>query len=209
MTISNENDMAGAKEFLLQEYQSLNTLLQDSKSRGESRLNIFVTFVAAVLTASFTAHSFVDPELRPIVFGGISVILEILGLITFRKMLTRRIESVVCRRKMNKITLWFIDNYPSVKAGLLYSDSNDIKMNWGAKGNLGSSAFSMAIINSGILFLSILTLGIMVFGLGSVASIIILSTAASLVLWAVHIIWKNIWIDNAEKIYKIYSSSRD
>ncbi|HSQ17331.1 MAG TPA: hypothetical protein VLM83_06500, partial [Anaerolineales bacterium] len=80
----------GAKEFLLQEYQSLNEMHHEATAVGDTRLNFFLTFVAVVSTATITIQSFISTDLRTWLIAGIAVILIIVGLITYRKMLQRR-----------------------------------------------------------------------------------------------------------------------
>ena len=146
--------LEGAKEFLLEEYRSLYALHQEAKASGETRLNFFVTFVAAVSTVIITLQSFISVELRPWLVGGIALILIIVGLITFRKMLQRRVATVIYRRRLGRIRAWFYKYYPLVAEGLPYDITLDVRMDWGAKGRLGSTAFSVAFINTALIALS-------------------------------------------------------
>lgn len=189
----------GAKEFLLQEYQSLYTLHQEAKAVGETRLNFYVTFVAAVLTAAITIQSFILPELRVGVIGGIAMILISVGLITYRKMLQRRAAVVVYRRRLARIRAWFVKYYPPVVTGLPYDTNQNIKMNWSGKSRLGSTASSIAVINTALIILAVLAVGITSFGTMAAVWAIPAAIAGGMISWVFHLAWKNNFMRQAEK----------
>ena len=190
--------IAGAKEFLLQEYQSLNEMHHAATAVGDTRLNFFLTFVAAVSTATITIQSFLSTNLRTWLIVGIAVILLIVGLITYRKMLQRRVAIVTYRRRMSRIRAWFVKYYPSVISGLPYDIEQNIRMDWGRKGRLGSTAFSIAFINTTIITLSILAVCLLSYGLQASVWIIPLSIFCGTLSWVFHIVWKLHWMKNAE-----------
>jgi hypothetical protein len=191
--------LEGAKEFLLEEYRSLYTLHQQAKEAGEARLNFFVTFVAGVSAAVVTLQSFILEEARPLLIGGIALILVIVGLITFRKMLQRRVATVIYRRRLGRIRAWFVKHYPQVAGGLPYDISQNVRMDWGAKGRLGSTAFSVAFINTALITLSVLGVGLMYFGLDSLTWLVPVGTLSGALSWYLHILWKSQWMKKAER----------
>lgn len=191
-------EVEGAKEFLLQEYQSLYALHQEAKAVGETRLNFFVTFVAAVSTGIITVQSFIAIELRAWLVGGIAAILIMVGLITYRKMLQRRVAVVLYRRRLNRIREWFIHYYPPVVSGLPYDTNHKVRMDWGGKGKLGSTAFSVAFLNTALILLSMLSIGFMSFGSNAAVWVISASTVGAMLSWFFHILWKNHWMKAAE-----------
>jgi hypothetical protein len=126
----------GAKDFLLHEYESLYALHQEAKAVGETRLNFFVTFTAAVGTVVVAIQSSLRDEAKPWLLGGVIAILLVVGLITFRKMLQRRVAIIVYRRRLSRIRAWFLKYYPVVALGLPYDVSQTVRMDWG-KNKLG------------------------------------------------------------------------
>ncbi|MBL8091776.1 MAG: hypothetical protein JNJ43_15675 [Anaerolineales bacterium] len=196
--MDDDEAIAGAKEFLLQEYQSLYALHQDAKAVGDTRLNFFVTFVAAVSTATITMQSFILPELRTWLIGGIAIILIIVGLITYRKMLQRRVAIVVYRRRLSRIRAWFVKYYPPIATGIPYDIKHNIRMDWGGKSRLGSTAFSVAFINTALITLSVLAVCLISFGLNASIWVIPLSVTSAVLSWVFHVSWKNSWMKNAE-----------
>jgi hypothetical protein len=195
---TNDEAIAGAKEFLLQEYQSLYSLHQEAKAVGETRLNFFITFVATVSTAAIAVQSFISSELRIWVIAGSTVILIILGLATYRKMLQRRAVLIIYRRRLSRIRAWFVKYYPPVIAGLPYDTNQNIKMNWNGKNKLGSTAFSVAFINTALITLSVLALGLMSVSLSASGWIVPLALFSGIISWTLHIAWKNNYLKNAE-----------
>jgi hypothetical protein len=196
--ITKDEAIAGAKEFLLQEYQSLYALHQEAKAVGETRLNFFITFVATVSTAAIAVQSFVSPELRLWVIGGGTIILIVLGLATYRKMLQRRAVLIIYRRRLSRIRAWFVKYYPPVISGLPYDTNQNIKMNWNGKNKLGSTAFSVAFINTALITLSVLALGLMSASLNVSVWTVPLALFSGIVSWTLHITWKNNYLKNAE-----------
>ncbi len=196
--MDDDEAISGAKEFLLQEYQSLYALHQDAKAVGDTRLNFFVTFVAAVSTATITMQSFILPELRTWLIGGIAIILIIVGLITYRKMLQRRVAIVVYRRRLSRIRAWFVKYYPPITTGIPYDINQNIRMDWGGKSRLGSTAFSVAFINTALITLSVLAVCLISFGLNASIWVIPLSVISAVLSWVFHVSWKNSWMKNAE-----------
>ena len=196
--MKNDEAVSGAKEFLLQEYQSLYALHQEAKAVGETRLNFFVTFVATVSTAAIALQSFIPAELRIWLIGGIALILIIVGLITFRKMLQRRVAIVLYRRRLGRIRAWFVNYYPPVVSGLPYDINQNMRMDWGGKSRLGSTAFSVAFINTALILLSILSIGLITFGLDAAIWLVPVSVLSGVVSWFSHIAWKNNWMQDAE-----------
>jgi hypothetical protein len=196
--MTNDEAISGAKEFLLQEYQSLYALHQEAKAVGETRLNFFVTFVAAVSTAAITLQSFIAAELRTWLISGITIILIIVGLITYRKMLQRRVAIILYRRRLSRIRAWFVEFYPPVVSGLPYDTNQNIKMDWGGKNRLGSTAFSVAFINTALITLSVLALGLISFGLNASVWVFPVSVISGVISWILHVTWKNNWMKNAE-----------
>lgn len=193
-----DNEVEGAKEFLLQEYQSLHALHQEAKAVGETRLNFFVTFVATVSTGAIAVQSFISAELRTWLIGGVAVILIIVGLITYRKMLQRRVAIVIYRRRLSRIRAWFVNYYPPVITGLPYDTNQNVRMDWGGKSRLGSTAFSAAFINTALILLSILSVGLLSFGLNAAIWVIPVSIISGIISWLFHISWKNRWMKDAE-----------
>jgi heme/copper-type cytochrome/quinol oxidase subunit 4 len=196
--MTEDEAIEGAKEFLLQEYQSLIALHQEAKAVGETRLNFYVTFVAAVSTVAIALQSFIATQLGVWVIGGIAIILIIIGLITFQKMLQRRVAIVLYRRRISRIRAWFVNYYPPVVTGLPYGINQKSRMDWGKKSRLGSTAFSVAFINTALVMLTILAVGIMSFGLNAAVWVIPFSILAALISWFLHILWKLKWMKNAE-----------
>lgn len=188
----------GSREFMLQEHQCLYSLYQSTKEVGDNRLNFYVTFVAASLTITATMYSFILPELRPWLVLCITSVLITVGLITYRKMLQIRVEVVAYRRRLNRIRGWFLKFYPDVISGIPYSDSQVIKMDWGGKYRLGSTAFSVAFINTALLAFSMLAMCIMIFGIKSFYWSIPLSSTTGMVSWIFHLAWKNYWMKAGE-----------
>jgi hypothetical protein len=188
----------GAKEFLLLEYQSIYTLHQEAKAVGETRLNFYVTFAAAVLTATITIQSFILPELRIWIITSIAFILISVGLITYRKMLQRRAVIVIYRRRLARIRAWFVKYYPPVSTGLPYDTNQNIKMDWGSKSKLGSTASSVAVINTALIILAILTIGITAFGTIAAIWAAPIALLGGFISWGCHILWKINYMKRAE-----------
>lgn len=193
-----DESVEGAKEFLLQEYQSLYALHQETKAVGETRLNFFVTFVAAISTAAITVQSFIMPELRAWLIGGITIILISVGIVTYRKMLQRRVAIVIFRRRLSRIRAWFAHYYPAVISGLPYDISQNIRMDWGNKSGLGSTAFSVAFLNTAVIMLSVVTIGLLSFGLNAVIWVAPIAIFSAAISWLFHILWKLKWMKDAE-----------
>jgi hypothetical protein len=194
-----DDSIEGAKEFLLQEHQSLYALHQEAKAAGETRLNFYVTFVAAVSTVAITVQSFVVAELRIWLLGGVAVILLIVSLITYRKMLQRRVAIIIYRRRLSRIRAWFVKHYPSIITGLPYDINQEISMDWGgSKNRLGSTAFSVAFVNTALVVISLLATALSAFGLSATGWAIPTAIVSGVVTWFFHIHWKNKWMEDAE-----------
>jgi len=193
-----EEAVEGAKEFLLQEYQSLYTLHKEAKAVGETRLDFYVTFVAAVITGLVAIQSFVLPEFRPWLIGGTGTILLVVGLTTYRKMLQRRVAIIIYRRRLSRIRAWFLKYYPLVSSGLPYDTNQNIRMDWGSTSKLGSTAFSVAFINTALVGLTVVTVPLTSSGVGSALWAAPIAVLAAAVSWLLHIVWKNRWMKDAE-----------
>ena len=190
--------LTGAREFILQEHQGLYSLYQSTKEVGDNRLNFYVTFVAASLTITATMYSFILPELRPWLVLCITSVLITVGLITYRKMLQIRVEVVAYRKRLNRIRGWFLKFYPEVISGIPYSNLQVINMDWGGKYRLGSTAFSVAFINTALLSFCMLAICIMIFEINSLYWSFPLSSTVGCVSWIFHLAWKNNWMKTAE-----------
>jgi hypothetical protein len=195
----NSESIKSAAEFLMQEQDNLYALHREAKGAGETRLNFFMTFCAAVSTVTIAAYSFVVPELRALVLGGVSVIVLIVGLITYRKMLQLRVATIIYRRRQGRIRAWFAKQYPSVIPGLPYGVTQDISMNWGAsRRKLGSTAFSVAAINTALVVVSVPAISLTVCGSSAIVWAILGAIVGGLASWLLQLWWKNRWFLAAE-----------
>lgn len=197
--MTSDEPLEGAKEFLLQEYQNLCALQQEAKAVGETRLNFFVTFVALASTALMTVQAFIVPELRPWLVGGISLLLIIIGAVTYRKMLQRRVAIVIYRRRLSRIRAWFVKYYPAVIPGLPYDMDQTVRMDWGGRGRLGSTAFSVAFINTALIAFAVLAVCLMIGGLPTLVWAIPAALLAAALAWGAQIGWKIHWMKKAEE----------
>jgi hypothetical protein len=184
-------------EFLLREFEALNTLHIDAKEIGEKRLNFFVTLTLAFGSFLIAVRQFLPADAYAwlLLFG--LVIIICLGIVTFRKMIQRRVLIIICRRRLNRIRAWFAYRYHDIVSALPYGVGEDIPMDWG-KSKLGTSAATVAMINT-VLVAIVAVAGIeRVFGLGlswwSIPTILI----SGVVTWQIHLYWKRIWIHGAE-----------
>jgi len=187
------DSLDGAKDFLLQEYQSLYTLHQYTKEEGEKRLNFYVTFVAAVGSFLIAAQQFIKPELYVWLAVSTTTIVLSLGLITFRKTLQRRVATIAYRRRLNRIRAWFVRHYPSVSSGLAYGIGQDVQMDWG-KNKMGSTALSVAFINSAVVFFGVVLLVILTFTLNTLWWAIPIAAISAIITWWLHLSWKEHWM---------------
>lgn len=194
-----DDSIEGAKEFLLQEHQGLYALHQEAKAAGETRLNFYVTFVAAISTVALAVQSFVIVDLRAWLLGGVASILLIVGLITYRKMLQRRVAIVVYRRRLSRIRAWFVQYYPSIITGLPYDINQNISMHWGgSKSKLGSTAYSVAFINTALVVGATLAVTLTAFGLSAIVLAFPVAIISGAATWFFHLQWKNKWMEDAE-----------
>ena len=188
----------GAREFLAQEYQSLYTLHQSAKDVGDTRLNFYVTFAAAVGSILIAAQQFIRPDIyRWMLLGGITIIM-CLGLITFRKMLQRRTAIIIYRRRLRRIRLWFAKYYPEIIPALPYEIDRDSPMHWGHN-KLGSTAFSVAFINTALIFVLALALSVDIFGVVELWWSFPGSLVLCVLIWRLHLIWANRWMQAADQ----------
>ena len=192
------NPPDGAKDFLLDEYHSLYVLHDQAKAAGETRLNFYVTFTGAVGTAAIAVQSFIVPEIRAWLLAGTALIILLVGLVTFRKMLQRRVATVVYRRRLSRIRAWFVHHYPIIAPGLPYGINQNVRMDWG-KNKLGSSAFSVAVINTALIFASVASIPIVAFGTSAVVWALPTAVASGVISWYLHHWWKNRWMKSAEE----------
>ena len=194
-----DHSLEGAKDLLLQEHQSLYALHQEAKAAGETRLNFFITFVAAVSTVALTAQSFIVAELWTGLLGGVAALLLIVGLITFRKMLQRRVATIIYRRRLSRIRAWFVKYYPAIITGLPFDINQNISMNWGgSQSKLGSTAFSVALVNTAMVTVSVLALALTAFGAPASVWALPVALVSGAAAWFLHLHWKNKWMDDAE-----------
>jgi hypothetical protein len=188
----------GAKEFLLQEYQGLVLRHQAAKEEGEKRLNFYVAFVAAAGTVLVGAKQFIVDKVLYLwlLLGGI-VLTLCLGLITFQKMLQRRDAVVIFRRRISRIRAWFLKYYPSISHALPFDVSQDIPIDW-AGGKLGTTAFSVALINTMMVVLATISIVTTALDFAVVWWVLPIAAAAGAVTWWFHRLWKDKWIEQAE-----------
>jgi hypothetical protein len=183
----------GGINFLLLENENIRILHQDAKEVGEKRLNLFLTFTAIVGTAMISFQEFIVQEMRAWLLSGGALLILLLGLITYRKMLQRRTALVVYRRRMSRIRAWFLQNYPEIAPGLPFNINQDIHMDWG-KNRLGSTAFSIAFIDTAIVTLSVIATCAITGGQDSLIWAIPLGGLCGLLTWQLHLYWKNVWM---------------
>lgn len=189
----------GAKDFMLLEYDYMTRLHNDAKEVGEKRLNFLIAFSAAIGTVLLAAENLISTQSFRLVSISVLTLAIVIGVITFGKMINRRIAIVIYRRRLSRIRGWFLDNYPSIGSGLPYKVDIKLPMNWGGRFVLGTTASSVAAIN--ILLLAILV--ILAFYLYSGSSQIVLAVIAAILSgimkWIFLIIWKNVKLNNAER----------
>ncbi|HEX6288380.1 MAG TPA: hypothetical protein VFZ66_04275 [Herpetosiphonaceae bacterium] len=187
----------GAKDFLLHEYQSLYALHQHAKDVGETRLNFYITFAAALGSVLIATQQFIRSDIHLwLLIAGLAVIM-CLGFITFRKMLQRRVATILYRRRLGRVRAWFAFHYPEILPGLPYAIGREIPMDWG-KYKLGSSAFSVAFLNTILVIVLVFIILLNSFGLTAVWWSIPASGIVGAATWWFHLVWKDRWLRAAE-----------
>jgi hypothetical protein len=164
---------------------------------GERRLNFYITFTAGVGTIIIAAQEIVVPEMGIwLLVGGITLILS-LGLITFRKMLQRRTALIIFRRRLARIRTWFVEYYPSVASGLPYDIGEEFPMDWG-KNRLGSTAYSVAFINTALVILAVAAMSVTTFSVNALWWALPVAATSGATTWWLHLLWKIKWMQSAE-----------
>ena len=196
----------GAREFLLQEYQNLFTQHQAAEEVGEKRLNFYVTFVTVAGSILIAAQQFIVDEMYLWLLVGGIVIIVCIGLITFRKMLQRRVEIITFRRRMDRIRTWFLRYYPSIALGLPYDVSRSISMDWG-KNRLGTLASSVALLNTTLVVFVVVSIVVSTLSLAALWWALLIAIGSGGVTWKLHLIWKNQAIEIGEMLDRSYMAA--
>lgn len=198
MTTDTPDTPAGAEAFLMSEYQSLQMLHQIAKDEGDKRLTFYITFIAAIGTVLAATGYFngATPATTVWLLVGGATFAILIGLITFRKMLQRRVAIVIYRRRLARIRAWFVAHYPEIAAGLPYDTMQDLPMDWG-RYRFGSTALSIVLINSfvaGVVALFV----VVALAPGLVALGLLVALLVGALSWGLHLRWKWRWIAAAE-----------
>lgn len=183
----------GAKDFLLQEYQSLNALYHANRATNEARLNFYVTFVATIATVTVATQSFIAPEVRPWFVSVVALITGFVGVITFRAMVKDRINTGVQIGRIKRIRAWFLKHYPMIASGLPY-DTTPINR---GKNGLGSNEFIVAFMN---VITSVAVVLSLTSTLGSdiLWSSLLAGGVIGTAIWLLHPYYKNKMVEKAE-----------
>ena len=186
-----------AADFLLLEYESLYQLHQQAVAVGDSRLNFYIGFTAIMGSAVVGVQQFLLPAAYVWLLAFAVLMTLSLGLTTFRKILQRRTATIVYRRRLSRIRAWFVACSPSIAAALPYDLSQDQRLDWG-KHRLGSTASSVAFINTGLVVLVVTGVAMSTFGIESFWWAIPAGAAAGVVTWWLHLVWKRRWFRAVE-----------
>ncbi|MDX2139344.1 MAG: hypothetical protein SF123_14765 [Chloroflexota bacterium] len=188
-----------AINFLMQEYQSMYALHQQAKERGDERLNFYVTFAGALGSIVIAAQQFVGGAVGVwLMLAGVPIII-LLGVLTFRRMLQRRVAIMIYRRRLARIRGWFLHYFPEIASGLPYAPEEKSRMEWG-NGRLGSTAFAVATINTSIITFVVLFVCVnVVRDSGQAVLALIAVVGAALASWRLHLLWKTRWLRRAER----------
>jgi len=104
---------AEAIQFMLKEYDFLRDLRNDLIRTQESRITVYLTVVAASVTALGLSVSMQEKfgkdlfAIFPFISGLLALCVLLLGVITFVRMVERAIETIVAIRGINRIRLFF------------------------------------------------------------------------------------------------------
>lgn len=187
----------GAKDFLLLEFQTLFTAHENTKEAGEKRLSFYITFAAAISTAIFAGLGLVAREMQLWLLIGGAITILLVGSITFRKMIQRRIAVIIYRRRLSRIRGWFAKYYPEVTSGLSHEIHRNIPMDWG-RNNLGTTAHSVALINTAVIVLAVATTTVTITGLTAWWWGLLIASACGALTWQLHLVWKRRLFQGAE-----------
>lgn len=187
----------GAKDFLLLEFQTLFTAHEDTKEAGEKRLSFYITFAAAISTAIFAGLGLVAREMQLWLLIGGAITILLVGSITFRKMIQRRIAVIIYRRRLSRIRGWFVKYYPEVAFGLSHEINRNLPMDWG-KNDLGTTAHSVALINTAVIVLAMATTTVTIIGLTAWWWALLIASASGVLTWQLHLVWKRRLFQRAE-----------
>jgi hypothetical protein len=114
-----------AADFMLKEYDLLRDWRNDLVKTQESRVTVYLTVVAASVTAlglSISAKREFGADilaLFPFVSALLALCILCVGIITFVRLVERSIETVIAIRGLNRIRAYFTSRYPEIAAHLI------------------------------------------------------------------------------------------
>lgn len=107
-----KNDKNAFKELLLAEYDYLTKSFLWNESLGEKRISFFITLVTAGLTILLALTSQetlpIDPQSAPILFAAGVLVLLLFGLITFKRIIKRNIDTDKKKDQLDRLRQYFV-----------------------------------------------------------------------------------------------------
>jgi hypothetical protein len=185
-------------QFMLVEFQRIQQGEIYNRSRGESRVSLFVTLcsiVGGLVAVLSQLVDFENPISLKIFFVTIMVaalFLAVIGFVTYELLIERWRLTVVYLRKLARIRRWFADQDPSLQGKLVYSVS-DTYPPYLSKRLLSSSLMTLISILNCALIATALGSLLMLINIKSRIWVGIFSLVLGIAGWFIHkciAVWK-------------------
>ncbi|HTD38945.1 MAG TPA: NUDIX domain-containing protein [Candidatus Limnocylindrales bacterium] len=140
-----DRDFEGAKDLLLEDYRYRARALQDSEKLGENRLNLFVGFCGALLTAAgFGVKELgLNGRALQLLLASLLSALFAIGVLIFIRLIARDDHTDLCKRDLDEIRQRFKDHAPDM--GPLFGYYAVGVSGFGRRTFGGSKDFMMAV----------------------------------------------------------------
>jgi hypothetical protein len=145
-------------EAMLAEHERLSSLYLYNSEMGEKRASLYLTLISASTAVLFGLAQF-RPDVRYLVWSGIGLVagMLVVGLVTFQRLVERRIRATEFLRAINRIHRYFVQKDRELELFYFWPPCDDVPTFVGKRMPLSGLRDLIAVMNG--LFAGVLVAG--------------------------------------------------
>ena len=174
-------------EAMLAEHERLADLYLHNAEMGERRTSLYLTVISAG-AAVFLGIAQFGAEMSSLLWPGIGFLagLLVIGLVTFQRLIERRIRAAEYLRAINRVHRYFVENDPSLEPFFYWPPCDDVPSFAGNGQALTGLRDVIAVLNSIFVGILIAVIGLALWPALHRAITIPLGLVAGVLAWLLH-----------------------
>ena len=169
---------------MLAEHERLSSLYLYNSEMGEKRASLYLTLVSASTAVLFGLAQF-SPDVRYLLWPGIGLVagMLVVGLVTYQRLIERRIRATEFLRAINRIHRYFVQKDPALEPFYFWPPCDDVPTFAGKRAPLSGLRDLIAVMNGLFAAVLVAALGVALWpGFDYVAAASI-AVGVGLVVW--------------------------